>query len=533
MEKSSLLRHSIHISVITLLGRFLGLARVRLEALVLGGGDLASGWFLAFTLPNLFRRLLGEGALGQALIPLIAEAERDGGTLQVKKELAVVFAWLGIVLAGIVVFIAGAALVAQHLTADISDGFWATERIRIFLRLAPLLIPYAFFMCLVGAIGAVLNYSKVFVLPALGSLLLNLFMIGGLGTVYAGLPGTENPFENLKLFGVLVLVSGATQLVMMAALLKHYDRFPAWSARGKIDRRSVMARLYKMLLPGLGSGAVVQLSFLIDRTMATWIGAQAVPALTYVDRLIDVPIGIFAISLSSVLMASMSRSAAEGNVEAIVSELVYSLRQVFFISIPMAVTIVVFHETMIRLLCYGGNFTASDLGATRAVAYFYGAAIPVFCAMKVVIPVFLARKKMATSFYVSLGALGLNLVLNLLLIKPLQQGGIALATICSSFVALATFFILLVREGFVLPFGRIFGSFFRCVAAASVVSVAIAATGWMTCRLDWSWGRQFVRFLAAGILFVALYAALAALARFPEVKEVADVLLRKKHKKTA
>ena len=533
MEKSSLLRHSINISVITLIGRFLGLLRVRLEALVLGGGELASGWFLAFTLPNLFRRLLGEGALGQALIPLIAEAERDGATPKVKRELAVIFAWLGMVLATIVIVVSLAAILAQHWTQNITDGFWATERIRIFLRLAPLLMPYAFFMCLVGAIGAVLNYSKVFVLPALGSLLLNFFMIGGLGAVYAGMTAASNPFTDLQLLGVLVLISGATQLVMMTALLKHYDRFPAWDEIKKVDRHAVMAKLYKMLLPGLGSGAVVQLSFLADRAMASWVGAQAVPALTYVDRLIDVPIGIFAISLSSVLMASMSRSAAEGNLEAIVSELVYSLRQVFFISIPMAAAIIFFHETMIRLLCYGGKFTADDLAATRAVAYFYGAGIPIFCAMKVVVPVFLARKKMATSFYVSLCALALNLFLNLLLLKPLQQGGIALATICSSFAALSTFFILLVREGFIIPFGKIFGSFFRCALTAAAAAGAIIAVGWMKCRLEWSWIRQFLFFLTAGIAFVVLYIAVAALLRFPEVRDFADVMRRKGHKKTA
>ncbi len=527
MERRSLLRHSFNISLITLLSRLLGLVRVRLEAVVIGGGAVASGWFFAFSLPNLFRRLLGEGALGQALIPLVADAEAKGGLRQVKRELAVIFAWLGLILGAIVVVVSLAAYVVRILTSGATTGYFAQEHVQIFLYLVPLLMPYAFFMCLTGAITSVLNYAKVFVLPALGSLLLNFFMIGGLYAIWRGTISSDDLIANLRLLSHLVLLSGAVQLTLMTVVLIRYRRFPAWKERHLIDGKEVLRKLFKILLPGLGSGALIQLSFLVDRAIATAVGPQAVPALTYVDRLIDVPIGIFAVSLSSVLMASMSRAAAKGDQAEIVSELIYSLRQVFFISIPMAVVVVFFHDTMLRLLCFGGRYRAEDLAAAQMVAYFYGAAIPLFCAMKVIVPVFLARKKMLTTFYVSVIAVALNIGLNLLLMHPLKQGGIALATLMSSLISFVILVVLLVREGFEIPFKEVLLSFCRTALIAVAVALIVFSTGWMRCHLEWSWGRQFGLFLAAGALFGILYLVFAAVVKAPEIRELGAILKRK------
>ena len=152
--RNSILRHSINISVVTFFSRLLGLVRVKLEALVLGGDALASGWFLAFALPNLARRLLGEGALGQAFIPLIADGEKSGGKALVRKQLMSVFAWLGILLAGLSVLFAGAALLLAGIYHE-ELALAANERYRIFLRLVPFLAPYAIFICLVGVMTAV------------------------------------------------------------------------------------------------------------------------------------------------------------------------------------------------------------------------------------------------------------------------------------------------------------------------------------------------------------------------------------------
>lgn len=528
MDKRNLLRHSFNISVITILSRLLGLVRVRLEAMVLGCGGIASGWFFAFALPNLFRRLFGEGALGQALIPLVADAEHQGSDNQVKRELAVVFAWLALVLAVIVVLFSGTA----WLLLKILDGDQLEFRARVFLHLVPLLMPYAFFMCLVGVMTAVLNYSKVFVLPALGALLLNIFMISGLGFILkTGFGAGDDFFKSLKLLSFLVVSSGIVQLILMLVLLKVYNRFPDFRWR-TLRENAVLKKLVKLWLPGFFAGAILQLSFLADRGIAMFIGDKAVPALTYVDRLIDLPIGIFAVSLSSVLMASMSRSAAEGNNDEIVSELVYSLRQVFFICIPMAGGIIFFHELMLRLLCFGGNFTQDGLAAAKYVAIFYSIGIPFFCTVKVITPCFLARKQMMTSFLVSTAAIICNIVLNLILMLPLKQNGIALATVISSVLTNFALLTILHKQGFDLPLGKLLLSMTKIVILTAVAGTIIYLLGFAKCDINECWIRQFVRLAAAGTLFVVIYFCGAKILRLPELNDLFNTLRSRKRNAT-
>jgi len=448
--KSKVLKHSSGVAVATLCSRILGLLRVRLEAVMLGGGEIASGWLLAFAIPNLLRRLLGEGALGNALMPLVAEAEQDGGKERVRRELAVVFPVLALILAVIVIIVGGGAwFLGSHADA-LPFPLLRTPRFRWFLLLLPILMPYGFFIYLTGVVGAVLNYARVFFLPALGALLLNVFLIGGLAGwwIWRGSGSAEDVPALLHMLGGLVLAAGGIQLVLMLILLKLVGFFPklSWSA---FRNCSILKRLWVLALPGLIGSAALQVSFLVDRFLGMWLGPQAVPALSYVDRIVDVPIGIYAMSLGTVLMAGMSRSVAAGDQEKLAEDLHFWLRQVFFFCLPMAAMVVFFHEPMIRMLCLGGRYSHSDLAAARTVAIFYGAGIPAFCSLKVIVPVFQSRKKMVPPLIASLIAIGVNIVLNLILMWPLAQGGIALATVISSCVNNGILLCLLRREGFV------------------------------------------------------------------------------------
>lgn len=511
----------------TLLSRLLGLARVKLESLVLGGGEIASGWFLAFAIPNLFRRLLGEGALGTALIPLVAETESKYGSERVRRELAVIFSALGAILAVTVVVLGGGALLLGRLTAG-STGFWGTERMRLCLSLLPLLMPYAFFICLVGVLGAVLNYSRVFVLPALGALLLNIFLICGLGAGWFFCRGDIDLIRDyLPILSCLVLTAGALQLVLMLILLAVYGVFPMWRWE-EFRHNDAVRRLFKLALPGMLGGAALQISFIVDRLLAAFLGARAVPSLTYVDRIIDLPIGIFALSLGTVLMAAMARSAQRGR-EELAGDLSFGLRHVYFVCMPLAVLVVLFHEPMLRLLCLGGNYTEQDLLAARYVAIFYGMGIPCFCSIKVILPAFYSRKIMDKPLYCSLAAISLNIVLNLVLMWPLKQGGIALATVIASLVNNTLLLYLLKREGLVLPEAALMRSGGRslllAVLAGGVSFFAYELWHGVAAR---SWAVEFWMFLAAASAFAVLYWCGTMLFRAPEPREFLALLRRRR-----
>ena len=195
--------------------------------------------------------------------------------------------------------------------------------------------------------------------------------------------------------------------------------------------------------------------------MAASLGSQAIPALTYVDRIVDIPIGIVAVSLGSVLMPMMSRSAAAGKGDEIAETLAYSLRMMWFATLPVAALVMFFHNNMLHILCLGGRYTMADLQAAHWVAVFYGVGIPFFCSLKVIYPAFYARQKMVTVLKVSVCATMINIVMNYILMQFLAQGGIALATVISSLFNNGVLLWLLKKENITRHAGAVFLSFVR------------------------------------------------------------------------
>ena len=523
-----LLKSSVGVALATLASRILGLLRVRLEAMVLGGGEMASSWFLAFAIPNLLRRILGEGALGNALMPIVSEIDVKEGRERVKQELGTVFFVLGLLLAAIVTLAAVIALLLGNLECFQNISFFATPRMRFMLKLLPLLMPYGFFMCLVGVAGCVLNYCKEFVLPALGALLLNIFLISGLAAAYYF--HVKDIAEVINILAYLVLVSGFVQLIFMFLLLRKNHSFPIFknSITFKSFKSETVKKLFSIAFPGMIGGVALQVSFLIDRMLAISLGAQAVPALTYVDRLIDLPTGIFAVSLGSVLMSSMSRSAANGDMESFANDLEFSIRHVFFFCVPMAVGVIFFYNLLMSVLCLGGRYTVNDLYAAEMVAFFYGAGIPVFCLVKVLVPAFNSRKKMKTTLYASLCAIVLNIILNLILMHPMKQAGIALATLVSSTVNCAILLVLLRREKLFCSFGKSIAVFLRS-SAISVLSYWLVTTIVpQTKYITPDWNKATMLLCVCGVLFSGFYFGLSAVVKAPEIKEVVSIFRRRK-----
>ncbi|MCQ2379473.1 MAG: murein biosynthesis integral membrane protein MurJ [Victivallaceae bacterium] len=527
-SNKSITRHSFAMSIPTLASRLLGLVRVKLEASVLGAGEYAAAWYWALSIPSLFRRTLGEGALSGALIPLLAEIEREKGREETRQNLAVVFAVLGIVLALIVVITSGLAMLLFHLQLDLGQE-WNSPRVQLGLRLVPILMPYAFFMCLVGVIGAVLNYARVFMLPAAGALLLNIFMISTLSAIQWGNLSHGDMQDALEWLGWSVIMSGMVQFVLMYLALAHYKHAPIFRKLKK--NVGIIKRLWTLMIPGVIGGTAVQLSFFVDRTIAIKVGAQAVPSLSFVDRIIDIPIGLFAVSMGAVLMASMSRSAAKGDIAKMSSELVYSLRHVMFVCIPIAVAVIVFHRTFIWLICVGGKYAETDVKAANAVAIFYGLGLPLFCTMKIISPMFLARKKVIPPLIATSCAVTLNIILDLLSlcdniipVGNMKQGWIALATVISSVLNISILLCLLRKEGIFFGGKQVLTTAARTILALLPGTALVILLGGCEFVSGAPWMTQFARCAGFGALFVSAYLAVVWIFKFPEFRELFGAL---------
>ncbi len=516
-RQKNILKSSLGVAGATLLSRLLGMVRVMLEAAVLGGGTVASGWGLAFMVPNLFRRLLGEGALGTALIPLIVRTEAQKGITQVRRDLGQVFMMLSALLAAIVVVVSLGAWLCRPL--------FHSEHARLAVSLLPLLMPYAFFICLIGVIGAILNSRRVFLLPALGALLLNLFLIAGLALwQWQGRGMTDLPCL-LERLAVLTLASGAVQLGLFLFLLHRKGGLPLFRQQGQRDP-GVLKELWRLVLPGMIAYSALQISFLADRVIAAWIGPMAVPALNYTDRIIDLPIGIFAVALGSVLMPALSRAAAGNDYAAMRSDIAFGLRLVGFICIPAAVFVMCCWQMIATLLFFRGNFTSENLQAMAGTMVFYGSGLPFFCSLKVLLPAFYSRKDMRRPLYVSLGCVTLNIVLNLLLMKPLEQGGIALATVISS-VCNNLSLLLLLRHDRLLPACRDWcGSLVRSLAAAVAAILVVS----LVLESQWGPGALWGELLLSAVLFGVIYLLVHGVSGGREWREVWNSLRRRGRK---
>jgi putative peptidoglycan lipid II flippase len=416
--------------------------------------------------PNLFRRLLGEGALGTALVPLFSHTLEQEGKHKARQHLTIIFACLGIVLILLCLVVTGGTfLLRPYVTTDYGQNA---------LKLIPLLMPYAFFICFVGIVGAILNSIRVFFLPALGALLLNISIIGCLLFVAPGFHG--NMGKILNSLSWAVLLAGFAQFLLMLLLLWHKGFFPA--LRGfKMENFPVLRELWTLTLPGLIGASALQISFLVDRLLGAYLGPQAVPALTYTDRIIFLPISVFGLALGSVLLANMSRSAAKKNYTEMFDALRLGLRHIIYICVPIAIFTVIFREEILKLIYLRGKFTESDLHETAWAALFYGCGIPFFAAIKIVVSAFYARKDMKTPLKVSLLCITVNIILNIILMFPLRQGGIALATVITA--ALNNLFLLyLLRREFQLNLRLrvVLNTLLKAGTAAAIIAVCLYFT---------------------------------------------------------
>lgn len=519
-SRFNILKSSIGMSAATLMSRILGVVRTILEAAVLGGNALASEWGFAIIFPNIFRRLLGEGALGTALIPLISNAENEEEKIAIRRKLGVVFTTLGLILIFIVTAVSLFAFFFGHL--------FKAAYVRNAFELIPYLMPYAFFICLIGIGGACLSTRRVFFLPALAGLLLNIFIISTLGYFYY----TKTPEVHSVLYRLTwaVLASGVIQLIFIGYLMKKNDIFPEFHFLHFKEHKAVLKELWELALPGLIAGSALQLSMLIDKSLAILISANALPSLSYSERIVYLPVGVFALSVGSVLMADMSRSAASGKFDEMLDSLQFSMRHVIFCCLPMSIFVIFFKTEIIEALFLRGNFTINDMNETAWAMLFYCMGIPFFCSIKVLTPAFFARKDMKTPMKISMIAITFNIILNLLLMWKMKQGGLALATVLSSVLNNTLLIIYLNRSGLKLNWNELSITFFKSAASSAVAAAAGFFSIPLLIKLNNLPAGKFISITVLLALFGISYLLISFLLHSSELHEFLSLLKKRGNK---
>ena len=501
--------------VFTLLSRFLGLVRDVLMAGFFGTSQAMGGFVIAFTLPNLFRRLFGEGALSAAFIPVFIDTRAKEGLAAAWHLAHRVLSLLAVVLT--LLTLAGVLLATAGLLWAEPTGMTATV-----LRLSRIMLPYMIFICMVALCMAILNSFHHFAVPAATSSILNIVWIGTL-LVLVPLVG-ETLEQKVTVVAWSVLVAGLLQLLVQYPILKRHGYRLQFQLPEDDPRVKRVLVLMGPAALGMGVG---QVNVLIDKLLAGWIGPWAPAALFYSERLIYFPLGIFATALSTVLLPTFSGHVSERNETAMKEMMRDSLGYILFVMVPASVGLAALAGPIVSMIFEWGEFGEVSHRQTTLALLFYAPGLAVFSLAKVFVPVFYAHQDTRTPVYVGLGAVALNLTLNLLAVwtwpHAMKHAGLAFATVLSStFNVFVLAYIVHRRIG--SPGWRpIIRRFFRCVAISLLMgALCILVERWFLDLLaGWGWPVKTALILSVGLAIaagVAVYLLLSMLTGAPEMK---------------
>lgn len=450
-KDSGLLRSSSVVSFFTMLSRVMGLARDVVFARVIGADAFADVFFVAFKIPNFFRRLFAEGAFAQAFVPILGEYREKGSQAAVKELVNRVTGTLGITLLGLTLII----VVASPVMAAIFAPKWFFDEPDKFAATADMLritFPYLLFISMTGLAGGILNSYDRFAVPAFTPLLLNVTLITA---ALVAAPLFDQPAFALA-WGVFA--AGVVQLMFQLPFLQRIHMLP----RPKVDWQDAGVRKILALMgPAIFGVSVSQINLLLDTMLATFLPTGSVSWLYYSDRLAELPLGVFAVAIATVILPNLSRHHAADSQQAYSETLDWALNLVLIIAVPAAVALTLLAEPiLVTLFYYGDVMTARDMSMATLSLRAYAIGLVAFMLIKVLAPGFFARQDMRTPVRIGVIAMLSNMVLNLLFVVPLhyywQIGhvGLAAATSVSAFLNAGLLFIFLRKNGIYRPSGQ-------------------------------------------------------------------------------
>lgn len=497
MGERSFVGHARTIGFFTLLSRILGMVRDILCSHFFGAGLLWDAFAIAYRVPNLFRRLFGEGALTAAFIPAFVSRWDSGRAEEARGLFNRLVTLLGVLLLALVAVGIGITFLLPL--------FWRDPKTVLFSELLRILLPYLFLICLTAILAATLQSLRHFAMPAFAPLLLNVVWIGAL-FLSAG--------RNIHLVAIAIVVGGILQLLAMV---------PPLRARGIRYRPQVridvgVREVRSSFLPVVFGLALVQINELVDSVIAELCvpGDGAVSALYYGNQLTQLPLSLIGVSIATAVFPTLS--SPKENRAAVFQK---ALRAIFYVSIPATVGMVVFAREIVALLFEHGAFDATD--RTAWVLRLYGAGLWCYCANQVQARAFYAVQETRTPVRVSASMVLLNLALNLTLVWPFREAGIAAGTAISG---LGSFLILhrLLRKRF--PDIR-FGPAIRTFALSTLAAGMMGASAWALHRwvlIPFFPGttilRESVRLLIPIGFAAGLYYAITRLFGMGEAREI-------------
>ncbi len=503
--RRSLLRSGAVTAGATFLSRILGMLRDIAIASLLGAGLSSDVYFFANRIPNFFRRLFAEGAFAQAFVPVLTEYRQKKSEAELRQLLSATAGTLGLIV--LLVSLAG-MLAAPALTALFGFGWFEAwlndaEDAHKFTEAAFLLritFPYLFFITLTALGCSLLNVYGRFGIPAAAPCILNLVLIGA--AVFIA-PHFSDP--NVVL-AVAMSTGGVCQLIfILPALLRLkllvLPRF-AWHHPG-------VRRIRTLMIPGLIGVSASQINLLVNTVLATFLATGSISYLYYSDRLLEFPIGIFAVAISTVILPALSRVKASGQQQVYEKTLDWGIRLVLFLGIPSALGMIALREPILRVIFMRGAFTAEHVYLSAASLMASVSGLCAIMLVRVLVQGFAALQDTKTPVRCAVTAMGANVVFNLILVWPLDYVGLALSTALAAFVNAGQLIYLLYRRGIYRVSGYTLKFCLKVLIAACLMTAAVR---WLMPEVEQWLAMDTLTSIAYLAGFIALGAAVFAAA---------------------
>lgn len=463
----TLLKSTFAAGSMTTVSRITGLARDVIFAHLIGSTAVADAFFVAFRIPNFFRRIFGEGAFSAAFVPVYAKQRLARSPKQTRNFVNLVTGWLGL---SLIVLVAAGVVAAPMLITGLAPGFKA-DPVKYQLTVDSLRItfPYLLFISMVALSAGILNTQGYFAAPAATPILLNLSLI-------AAAVWVTGMVDNAAIaLSIGVFAAGAIQLLFQLPFLARVGAVPLPRLRIKDDAESGKGakEVFRLMLPALFGTSIAQLNLIVNTFIASFLVTGSVSWLYYSDRLMEFPLGVFGVALGTVILPRLSTVHARLAAQEFSDLLDWGLRWCFLIGLPSTVGLITLAEPMLAtLFLHGGAFTEFDVTMSARALVAYATGLLGLIAVRVLSPGFFARNNTKTPVHAGAISMAVNAVLAVALAFSFQHVGLAMATSIAAYVNAGILLALLMKQGAYAPNGG-WPLFLLRVGGASLIMGAV------------------------------------------------------------
>ena len=457
-SEKHLTRHASRIAGGTTVSRVLGYVRDMLVAHTFGAGFAADAFYAAYRIPNLLRRLLGEGSLAASFIPVLSEYLHTKSKEETQELINVVFTVLTVILLALTVL---GIVFSPQLVHIIAYGFTSDpEKLQLTIDLTRLMFPFLLFISLAALALGILNAMHSFFIPAVAPASLSVAEIGFLLAVAPLL----SPANQIKGLALSVIIGGALQFIAQWPEIRKLGWKLQWKL--KFDHPGVK-KITVLMMPAMLGLSVDQINAFVNTIIASFLAQGSITALYYSNRVMQMPLAIFGLAMASVALPVMSKAVAEKNTGALKDTLNFSLRLIIFILVPATVGLAVLGLPIIQVLFERGNFDHQATLMTNSALFYYSLGLPAYAAVRVVASVFYSYQETKTPVKVAAAAMIINVLLSIALMKPMGVGGLALATALSSWFNVIVLGVILRKRIGILGIGKIIATSTKTLAASA------------------------------------------------------------------